>query len=189
MIPEEEARLHKLAALSLFCCQGMLMIAQGQEYGRSKVIAPTDAPDTRSGYIDHNSYEKDDETNWLNYDHEGMNHELTAFYAGLIRLRKTFQGLGGAPVELVMPIATGQEPAVAALIRCSELGDPGDLFYCLNPASEPVIIELPIGRWRPLVLDGIVHDTGTGKMMQGVVEIAPTSGVLLLREDLSDENP
>lgn len=188
-ISEREAALHKLAALSLFCCQGMIMIAEGQEFARSKVIAPTDAPDTRPGYIDHNSYEKDDETNWINYGHMAMNRDLVAFYAGLVHLRRTFQGLGGAPADLVIPIPTGSEPSIAALIKSSELGDPGDLLFCLNPIGDPVTLELPEGSWRALVHDGTVVVSDKDKMIGTELTVKPISGTLLLRESGGTDDP
>ena len=61
---------NKLAALFLLTSQGMTMIHSGQEFARSKVI-PTDikVKDKHKGMIDHNSYEKDNETNFINYNH------------------------------------------------------------------------------------------------------------------------
>ncbi len=55
------------------------MIHAGQEYARSKVIAPTGLPDVAVGTIDHNSYDKDDETNYLNYAHADMKEELVQY--------------------------------------------------------------------------------------------------------------
>ncbi len=38
-LSETELKLHKLAAMFLFTSQGITMIHEGQEFGRSKVIA------------------------------------------------------------------------------------------------------------------------------------------------------
>lgn len=89
--------LNKFAALLLFTAQGITMIHEGQEYARSKVIAPTDAPDPNVGKLDHNSYEKDNETNYLNYDHLALNQELVRYYQGLIALRKAYPIFHSAP--------------------------------------------------------------------------------------------
>ncbi len=60
---------NKLAALFLLTSQGMTMIHSGQEFARSKVIsADIKVKDKHKGMIDHNSYEKDNETNFINYD-------------------------------------------------------------------------------------------------------------------------
>jgi pullulanase/glycogen debranching enzyme len=87
----EQLRLNKLAALFLFTSQGITMIHEGQEYARSKVIAGRSPhPDPHTGRIDHNSYEKDDETNYINYEHAFQNSELLNYYKGLISLRNKF---------------------------------------------------------------------------------------------------
>ena len=64
-----QLKLNKLAALFLFTSRGITMISEGQEFARSKVI-PFNIPvdDPHKGMIDHNSYEKDNETNYINYE-------------------------------------------------------------------------------------------------------------------------
>lgn len=89
LLTKKEIKIHQLAATALLTSQGPLMIAQGQEWGRSKVIARTHYPDPNIGKIDHNSYEKDNETNWLNWEHKILNNELVEFYKDLITLRKS----------------------------------------------------------------------------------------------------
>ena len=67
------------------------MISEGQEFARSKVI-PFDIPvdDPHKGMIDHNSYDKDNETNYINYEHAKINSDLLNYYKGLIELRKKY---------------------------------------------------------------------------------------------------
>ena len=55
---ELEMSISKLAALSLFVAQGIIMVHAGQEFARSKVIARTPVNDPDEGKIDHNSYQK-----------------------------------------------------------------------------------------------------------------------------------
>ena len=66
----------KLSALTLFSAQGITMIHAGQEFGRSKIIVDTGAKDPDIGRIDHNSYQKDNATNWLNFDIVDLNRNL-----------------------------------------------------------------------------------------------------------------
>lgn len=89
-LSENQLKLNKLAALFLFTSQGPLMIHEGQEFARSKVIATTSAPDTNQGRIDHNSYNKDNPTNWLNFDYADLNADLISYYRELISMRKKF---------------------------------------------------------------------------------------------------
>jgi pullulanase len=83
-----QLKLNKLAALFLFTSQGAVMIHAGQEFARSKLIAKTVSAESNWGRIDHNSYNKDNETNYINFKHAQMNSELMNCYKGLVRLRK-----------------------------------------------------------------------------------------------------
>ena len=176
-----ELRVHRLAALALFCSQGSVMLAEGQEFGRSKVIAPTAAPDSLVGHIDHNSYAKDNETNWMNYTHAATNQQLVDYYRSLITLRKTYRGLGGARPELVSAWATGDSLCAGLLIAASELGDPGDLLVLLNGSAHAVTVQLPEGRWKRLVMGDRVWLTPDG-IMDADLALPRTTGALLIRE-------
>jgi pullulanase/glycogen debranching enzyme len=79
--------LNRLAAFTLATSQGIMMIHSGQEYARSKVIAPSGVEDAHVGHIDHNSYEKDNETNYINYHTASRNKELVSYYSDLMKLR------------------------------------------------------------------------------------------------------
>lgn len=84
-----QLKLNKLAALFLFTSQGITMISEGQEFARSKVIEHFEK-DRSSGRLDHNSYEKDNETNYINYTHAELNKDLVNYYKGLINLRNKY---------------------------------------------------------------------------------------------------
>ena len=88
----QQLKLNKLAALFLFTSRGITMIHSGQEFARSKVI-PQNIPeqDPHKGMIDHNTYDKDNETNYINYKHAQINKELFDYYKGLIELRKKYE--------------------------------------------------------------------------------------------------
>jgi pullulanase len=88
-----ELQTNKLGAFFLFTSKGPIMLAEGQEYARGKVIAPTKAADKNIGRIDHNSYNKDNASNWLNYDLMQDNRELVDFYRNLIKFRKDYSAL------------------------------------------------------------------------------------------------
>ena len=90
ILSTDQLQIHKLAALILLTGQGAVMLHEGQEFGRSKVIAQTDAPDPDVGRLDHNSYNKDNETNWINYDHADLNAELVKWYTALIKIRREY---------------------------------------------------------------------------------------------------
>jgi pullulanase/glycogen debranching enzyme len=95
----KQMQLNKLGALFLFTSQGITMISSGQEFARSKIIAKTNPNDRNAGKLDHNSYEKDNETNYINYLHADLNNELVDYYKGLIKLRKEFPAFRRAEYE------------------------------------------------------------------------------------------
>ena len=86
-----QLKLNKLGALFLFTSRGITMISEGQEFARSKVIPLTNPIDPHKGMIDHNTYDKDNEVNYINYNYAKLNQELWDYYKGLIELRKEFQ--------------------------------------------------------------------------------------------------
>lgn len=106
-------QLNKLAAFLLFTCQGTVMMHEGQEFARSKVIASSNIPHTSPGILDANSYEKDDATNWLDYDAMERNRELMDYYRGMIAVRNEHRSLRWAQadrysfLETKTPIASG----------------------------------------------------------------------------------
>lgn len=98
-----QMKLNKLGALFLLTSQGISMIHEGQEFARSKVI-PFDEKekDKEKGKIDHNSYNKDNETNYINYKHAEINKELLNYYKGLIALRNKYEAFRRAEYENII---------------------------------------------------------------------------------------
>jgi len=83
-----ELRISKFAAAILLLSQGIPMLHAGQEFARSKIIAPSPVNDPNAGFIDHDSYNKDNETNYLQFYELQQNSEIFQFYKQLIELRK-----------------------------------------------------------------------------------------------------
>lgn len=122
VLSPNQLALNELAAMMLFTSRGMIMMGEGQEFGRSKVIAETDVPDVRPGMLDNNSYEKDDETNWINFDHAEKNSALVSFYKKLIKIRKRFSSFRRAKDEDYEFVIEERTPACGFYIR--EEGEP-----------------------------------------------------------------
>ena len=68
----------RLGAVALLTAQGMPMIHEGQEFMRSK-----------KG--NDNSYDQDNEINWLNWNDKTKNADIYEFYKGLIGLRMKYE--------------------------------------------------------------------------------------------------
>jgi pullulanase len=177
-----QMRINKLGALILYVSQGGLMIEEGQEYGRSKVIVRSNAPDPQTGRIDHNSYNKDTETNWLNYGHADLNRELVEYYAGLAALRNRYALLRKAPRTAIQFLDHENPFALAMSIDRREAKEAVQILVLLNGhAEESATFTLPAGKWSVLVDEqkaGVVplRESGDPSIVLG-----PSSGMVLVR--------
>ncbi|OGU74567.1 MAG: pullulanase [Ignavibacteria bacterium RBG_16_34_14] len=176
-LTSSQLKLNKLAALFLFTSQGITMIHSGQEFARTKVISQNnDVPDTMKGMIDHNSYNKDNETNYINYEHAKINEELFNYYKGLIELRNTYPAFRRAKYEEVsFYIIKDNDFALGFLIAFG--GDEFLVLFNANPKKKEEF-HLPEGEWDVLVNEDkagiVVLDTVTKKVI-----LKPSNGMVL----------
>ena len=180
-LTDQQMKISKLGALFLFVSQGPVMIHEGQEFARSKVIAPTDALDPNVGKIDHNSYNKDNETNWINYKHREINRELYDYYRGLIQLRRKYPALRKAPRENVHFLPHENQFAFGFMI--DKLPQSPEILVLMNadPGNE-VSFQLPEGKWTILVNEKSAGVEPLGKMETATIKLAPTTGMILVKE-------
>lgn len=173
-----QLRLNKLAALALLTSQGAVMLHEGQEFARSKVIAPRDLPDIHPGRIDHNSYEKDDETNWLNFRHAEMNRELLEYYRDLIALRKQYPAFRRAEPEHFRFLDTAD-----SLLLAYELNYPGEAFLVALNGNRTVDhrLSLPKGRWEILADGRGVYLPQPRRLNASAITVPASSGLVLKR--------
>jgi pullulanase len=141
----EQLRLNKLAALFLFTSQGITMIHSGQEFARSKILPVNDIEDEHQGMIDHNSYNKDNEVNYINYEHAKLNKDLLDYYKGLINMRNTYQSFRRAGYNQVKFIDTPANPfALGYHLNTTE----GEFIVLFNAAiNKGQEFALPKGKW------------------------------------------
>ena len=176
----EQLRLNKLGALFLFASQGIAMIHAGQEFARSKVIAAdNEIKDKEKGHLDHNSYNKDNYTNYLNFNHAELNSDLVDYYKGLIEFRNTYKSFRRAKTEQIKFIDDLQnEFSIAFSVSAID-----DEFLVLMNADQNVseTINLPEGSWQILV-----NEDKAGievlSTISGSVDIPAVSGMILQRE-------
>jgi pullulanase len=178
----KQLAVHKLAALFLFTSRGPVMIHAGQEFGRGKVIAPTDSPEPRVGRIDRNSYNKDDETNWINYRHAGMNRDLVEYYRGLIEMRRMHSAFRRGLPESVRFLQTQSPLALGYLLKSEKRGEPEIVVILNGDPDSAAAVRLPEGEWSPIV-DGARAGTGKiGPGSSGEVTVPACSGTVLMGE-------
>ena len=172
-LDDDLLRKNKLGALILLTSQGIPIIHQGQDWAHSQIIAETDAHDPNVGKMDRNPYNKDNETNWVNWLEKEQNKELADYYSGLIDLRRThtefrhttkkdfkFQGLA--------------DHALGYVIR-NRIA-----VYINGENSTAVETDLPEGKWQLMVNQNEVNLNGI-RQVSGKISIPPTSGMVLQR--------
>ena len=172
-----QLKLNKLGALFLFTSQGITMIQAGQEFARSKVIPyDTKSLDKHSGIIDHNSYEKDNETNYINYNHAKSNKELLDYYKGLIELRNKYSAFRRAEYEDIAFYDIKDNPfALGYGLKYKE-----DLFVVLfnaNPNMKEEFV-IPSGEWDILVNENSAGTKSLGKVKKKIT-LNPSTGCVL----------
>jgi pullulanase/glycogen debranching enzyme len=176
---EGELKLSKLAALYLFASQGSVMIHQGQEFGRTKWIAPDPVNDPNTGKLDHNSYEKDNETNYIDYRDLDLNRELYDYYRGLIELRRSSPALRKAHPDSIRVVGSSDAMLLSALIEGESSNDPYRYVVVLNGN---VLIDhelvLPEGFWEIMATGQYASNKSLAKI-SGRVIIPPASGSIL----------
>jgi pullulanase len=172
--------MDKLAAAIIFTSQGIPFIQCGQEFLR-----------TKGG--DHNSYDKPDAVNMIRWREKANNHDVFAYYRGLIHLRRAhplFRLETAASVrravsfldsELKLPVPdkclayqiedlTGTDSWTRALVL-------------LNPKAEAVVFAIPAGQWqvfgdsKQVSLTPLVQSWS--HLSDGRVRVAPRSALIL----------
>lgn len=176
----QQLKLNKLAALFLFTSRGITMISEGQEFARSKVIPFNESEqDPQKGMIDHNSYDKDNETNYINYNHVKINQELFNYYKGLIEIRKKFETFRRADYNNIHFINVKENPF--AFGYSTDYAD--EHFLVLFNANTKLQHEfiLPEGEWQVFADE---NQAGVQPMrtVQQKVTINYSSGMILKKE-------
>ncbi|MCH7772989.1 MAG: pullulanase, partial [Bacteroidetes bacterium] len=172
----QQLKLNKLAALFLFTSRGITMISEGQEFARSKVI-PKDigVSDKHKGMIDHNSYDKDNETNYINYNHAKINEDLLNYYKGLIELRKKYEAFRRADYEQVHFFDVKDNPFAMGYM----LDYNSDKFIVLlNASTKMEEFLLPEGKWEILV-DAHIAGVEPLTVIFSKAVIDPSTGIVL----------
>jgi len=176
----QQLKLNKLAALFLFTSRGITMIHSGQEFARSKVV-PLNIPekDPHKGMINHNSYDKDNETNYINYHHVQINNELFDYYRGLIELRKTYKSFRRADYNDVNFFDfKGNQFALGFSLKYKD--EEFRVIFNANPKTS-VEADLPDGEWE-LLVDENTAAVKSIRTLQKKVTINSSTGIVLKKK-------
>ena len=139
-----------------------------------------------TGRIDRNSYNKDNETNYINYAHAASNQALVDYYKGLIALRKAYpQAFGSASKQDVEFLETGNDLAIAFRIKNASNGaasQPKSFVVVLNGhRTQPLQFSLPAGAaWKVLANNERVSPAKPlGSLSSGKVTVPQSAGLIL----------
>jgi pullulanase/glycogen debranching enzyme len=179
--------LNRFAALALLTSPGPVMVHEGQEFARAKVIAGTGASDPDAGRLDHNSYNKDDATNHLDFAVRDANRELFDYYRDLIRLRKRHPDLCRARTPASVEVR-GDD----GLLTVSTIGASGRFnryIIVLNASTDHgESVGLPPGRWTLLADGTTIYPEGDGPIAGPEAVLPPSSGMVLGGVDTTHAN-
>ena len=160
---------NRLAAGIYLTCQGLPFMQAGEEWGRTK-------------HGDHNSYKGPLETNKLDWTraHRPEFAALTAFYRGMLAIRRTCARIAGAYGE-PQPFVLALQGWLIGFIP--ESPDPKDVVVVYyNPERTHQWVSLPIGSWRKLA-DGVHAGTNPfGPIYRYAMELPPVSVTVLRLE-------
>ncbi len=179
ILHDNELKHARFAALFLFVAQGVVMIHQGQEFGRTKWIVPDPVNDPNTGQLDHNSYDKDNETNYIDYRDVELNIDLFNYYRGLIDLRKNSPALRKAHPDSIRIIGTSDNLLLTAVVDGESSNDPFRYVIALNGnVFMDHELVLPEGFWE-IVATGQYASNNSLAKISGRVIIPPASGSIL----------
>lgn len=172
----------RLAIFILMISQGIAMIHAGQEYARTKLIVKADENDPDAGKFDHNSYNKDNETNYLDFDDIKSNQDLFNYSIGLIKLRKSSSALKKSKPEAIQ--FHSYEDPLFFTFNISNHGTDDPFEYLISFNANPFReheIKLPDGFWQLMVTESIASDVPIS-VISGILKVGPLSGILVRRE-------
>ncbi|MGM0598940.1 MAG: alpha-amylase family glycosyl hydrolase [Candidatus Rifleibacteriota bacterium] len=154
----------RLAAIALLTSQGIPMIHEGQEFNRSK-----------DG--NHNSYDQDNETNWINWNDKKDNLTTFELYKGLIALRKKYDNfkhataLNSQSLDWILP---GNQNGVGMVLK----GKPTFIVLLNSDQSNWVNFKLPAGTWKVICNGEKVKEAGL-YTAEGDYNVPPVTGIIL----------
>lgn len=156
------------------------MFQEGDEFARTKVIPyKEEIPDTNKGKIDHNSYNKDNATNYINYKHAEINSDLVDYYKGLISLREKFPAFRRASYNDVKFFDIKDNQYALGYQLDYEREHFIVLFNADRKKEES--FNLPEGNWEILVSQDKAGVEPLG-IISNKIEIQPSTGMVLKKK-------
>ena len=181
-LDKNEMKISKLAAFILACSQGVMMMHSGQEFSRSKVICEQEGiKDAAVGEMDHDSYNKDNETNYINYRDIEVNRELFDYYRDLISLRKYFKELRSSDRKQITPLMAADNEFGQGYLSHSSSRTFAVLINSSPSQNASFVIDE--GYWNIHANEEFASVDARGVLNGGTVELLPRSQLLLIKNN------
>jgi pullulanase len=169
---EDLIRMDKLANTIVLTSQGIPFLHAGEEMKR-----------TKGG--DHNSFNKPDSVNEINWEWKYRNRELVEYYKDLISLRKSHPAFRMKTNDMVRKnltfLATPDPQVVAFRVDGAACGDPWkQVLVIFNGEEEEKKIDLPEGEWKAVLLD--YHFLSHDQPFEETAIVAPYSAMILYQD-------
>jgi len=164
----------KLAHLALLTTPGCVMLHQGQSFAHPRIVE-----EGSSIRLDHDAYNKDSETSWIDWSVLDLNQDLHQYTQGLIAVRQSSAALRRAKdAEICFDHADNPWHLVKIVWGASTQ----DLYHYivgLNfDAHAPLHITLERGPWECLVDDSQASNH-TMRVVDEHITVPPISGIVL----------
>lgn len=177
-IPDNEpAQLSalKLGETIVLCSQGVPFIFCGEEIFRDKKGV-------------HNSYKSPDDVNSIEWERRHTYADVYEYIREMIRIRKNHKAFHMGDAVLVrenLQFLPCTDNLVAFHLDGAAVGDSWDDIYVAFNGSldETASVEVPEGEYTVICRDGRISEDGLDTVEGGLVEVAPTSALILVKQD------
>jgi pullulanase len=169
---EELVMMHKLSNTIVMTSQGIAFLHAGVEMKR-----------TKGG--EHNSFNKPDSVNEINWEWKFENKELVSYYHELVALRKSHPAFRLPTGEMVRRhlefLTTGDPQLIAYTLKNNANGDRWkDIFVAFNGSNTEKRVGLPAGKWKAALRDYQFEEEAV--TLSGSASLPKYSAMILYRE-------
>ena len=154
---------------------GVCMIHAGQEWARSKVLES--ATIHQDAVYDHDSYNKDSDLNYLDFDKKDSSLGVFDYYRRLIELRKSEKALRNSSPEAIVFKVYQDSLHITFSIDGESTGSLYTYFISINcNRYQSYEIILPEGKWELVLTEKLVPKE---KFVEHTYLVPYSAGVLL----------
>ena len=169
---QELSALMKLAETAVFTSQGIPFIFAGDEFMRDKKGVS-------------NSYNSPDSINAINWQLKNVHRDVFDYVKGLIAMRKAHPAFRLGDAEKVRAhlefLRTPADNVVAFCLKGRPNGDAWlNTIVILNPRTEPVTVDIPMGKYWIAARDGKIDlIMGLGNLVGNQAVVSPRSALII----------